>query len=257
MTLEASIVLPIFLLLFMNLLSIIEVYRIHSNVAETLWENGRKMAQYGYLKDRMEEGIEEDYSVFTDLLASVSARKQIVQNLETYPVWEKMVRGRKAGFTVVEQTDNNGIIRIDCNYQIHPLISFLTPVTKMMENHYYGHAWTGYEPGLWENDENVEDIYVYITETGTVYHRNRYCSYLNPSIQKVSIAELGNKRNESGAIYYACPLCDDRKPGMICYITNYGTNYHTSSTCSGLKRTIYTIKLSEAGDKGPCSKCGG
>ena len=51
MTVEASLILPIFILLFMNLLSMIEVYRIHSSVAETLWEKGRESAKFLYAKE--------------------------------------------------------------------------------------------------------------------------------------------------------------------------------------------------------------
>lgn len=258
MTLEASLVLPVFLLLFMNLMSIIEVYRIHSNIAETLWENGRKTAQYHYLETMAGKitGI-ADASVLTDMAASFSDKKQIARNLEPYPVWKKLVSGGESGFLVLENTTDHGIITIDCTYSIHPLFPFLTPVSKTIQNHYYGHSWTGYELGAELHDGDSEEEYVYITETGTVYHRNRGCSYLNPSIQAIAASELESRRNESGAIYYACPLCGGGAAGGICYITNYGTNYHASSACSGLKRTIYTVKLSEVGKRGPCSKCGG
>ena len=55
---EAALVLPLFLILFMNLLSIMEVYRIHSSIAASLWEEGRKTAEYLYLKNAAKETIE-------------------------------------------------------------------------------------------------------------------------------------------------------------------------------------------------------
>lgn len=222
-------ILPIFLMLFMNLLSIIEVYRIHSSVAASLWEKGREMSLFG--------------------------QSPIVKNLETFPVWEKIVAGGKAGFSVSGTAEENGIIRINCSYQIHPLFPSLTPVSKELENHYYGHAWVGY---IHSGEADTQrEIYVYITETGTVYHRNRGCSYLNPSIRRVQAEELKSIRNKGGAIYYACPLCDDLRAAGNYYITDYGTNYHRSIACSGLKRTIYEVRLSEVGARGPCSRCGG
>lgn len=259
MTIEASLIMPVFIMLFMNLLSMIEVYRIHSNVADTLWEEGRKTAKYLYLKETTGEIFEDleelDISQLGMLLVSLSGDRQIINNLGNYSVWEMIVKGGKSGFLVTGKTEENGRISIDCSYWIHPLFASLTPVSRRVENHYYGHAWTGYVLG--EGSEEEGETYVYITETGTVYHKNRGCSYLNPSIQGIRKDELEGMRNKGGAIYYKCPLCDDTAPGVICYITDYGTNYHTSVACSGLKRTIYEIKLSEAGGRGACSKCGG
>ncbi len=262
MTVEASLILPIFIMLFMNLLSMIEVYRIHSNVAATLWEEGRKTAKYLYLKEtaaEVFEGADEiDVSKLEALLTSISGQRQIIENLETYPVWERIVTGGKGGFAVVGKSEENGILSIDCSYRIHPLFVSFTPVSKKIENHYYGHAWIGYVLGEKAEEGADEEIFVYITETGTVYHKNRGCSYLNPSIQNIGAGELESIRNKSGGIYYPCPLCDDIVvSGGTFYITDYGTDYHTSAACSGLKRTIYTVRLSEVKGRGACSKCGG
>lgn len=256
---EASLILPLFILLFMNLLSIIEVYRIHGNVAASLWERGREEAVGVYLEKQAEEFIpipgEPGGERLQALLGSFGGQIRIVKNLEPYPVWEKIVAGGKTGFLVSEKIADNGTVRIDCNYRIHPLFAALTPVTKALENHYYGHAWVGYIHGG-EADEQGE-AYVYITETGTVYHRNRGCSYLNPSIQQVQAWELAHLRNRGGAIYDSCPLCEAYRAGETYYVTDYGTAYHTSIACSGLKRTIYEVKLSEVGGRGACSRCGG
>ena len=78
MTVEAALVLPLFLILFMNLLSIMEVYRIHSSIAASLWEEGRKTAEYLYLKNAAKETIEGLKDINTaqveTFLASLSGR---------------------------------------------------------------------------------------------------------------------------------------------------------------------------------------
>lgn len=188
------------------------------------------------------------------VLTSFSVQRQIIKDLEAFPIWEQLVVGKKAGFLVRSETGEDGTVRIDCNYRIHPLFTSLTPVAKGFENHYYGHAWIGYVHD--GSNTGEEEIFVYITETGTVYHRNRGCSYLNPSIKSAGKTELESLRNKSGAIYYVCPLCGGGAAGRY-YVTDYGTNYHTSIACPGLKRTIYEVRLSEVGGRGPCSKCGG
>ena len=117
-------------------------------------------------------------------------------------------------------------------------------------------TWTGYvktyEAGIGDNE------LVYVTETGIVYHRNYQCTYLEPSVRSVAKTQLGELRNSSGGIYHLCERCG-WMPGNDgnCYVTDYGDRYHTSLSCSGLKRKVYTVPLSEVKGKGACSKCGG
>ena len=95
---------------------------------------------------------------------------------------------------------------------------------------------------------------VYITAQGTVYHKSRQCTYLNPSIRQITQEQLDTARNSSGAKYYLCERCGKRSGSGI-YITDYGEKYHYDKNCSGLKRSIFSVPLSEVQDKGACSKC--
>ena len=108
--------------------------------------------------------------------------------------------------------------------------------------------------------ENEKDCVVYLTETGTVYHRSLDCSYLKLTISKVLYRDLANLRNSSGGKYKMCERCCHGitpQDGEEVYITIYGDCYHKSHACSGLKRTIREIMLSQVGNRAPCSKCGG
>lgn len=103
------------------------------------------------------------------------------------------------------------------------------------------------------SDEKI----VYLAENATVYHTREDCVYLKPRIQEVSGAGIDTLRNQSGGRYKTCHLCSKRKEikdfSMV-FITPYGDRWHTSKTCSGLKRTIRSVPLSEVGLP-PCSKC--
>lgn len=95
-----------------------------------------------------------------------------------------------------------------------------------------------------------------MTETGTVYHKDRSCTYLKLSIRKVSYSVTGKLRNRYGEKYYACSCCRSGV-GATVYITDTGNRYHADRSCSGLKRTIHKIKESEVSHLPSCSKCGG
>ncbi|MCD8023090.1 MAG: pilus assembly protein, partial [Lachnospiraceae bacterium] len=107
-----------------------------------------------------------------------------------------------------------------------------------------------------EEQETEEDVWVYVTATGTVYHTTTECSYLKLSIFTIDIDSLSTLRNNSGEIYHACELCG-ASAGNIVYATTEGNRYHSSLSCSGLKRTVTQVKLSEVSeDMHACSKCG-
>ncbi|MBR5420496.1 MAG: hypothetical protein IK115_05040 [Lachnospiraceae bacterium] len=121
----------------------------------------------------------------------------------------------------------------------------------------YAHAWTGYQlgSGAGGGGDSGERM-VYITETGTVYHLTRSCTHLKLSITAVSREALATARNGGGGRYRPCEICGGGNGGTV-FITNEGDRYHSSLGCSGLKRTIYEIPISQVGGRRCCSRCGG
>ena len=145
-----------------------------------------------------------------------------------------------------------GIGQITASYQVRiPIPIFSLPLIEYEETMRIKGC-TGYEKGGFGKEE---DETVYVTETGLVYHKDYHCTYLDLSIRMVQGKEISGLRNESGGRYYACEHCGG-KGGGPAYITDYGDRYHSSLSCSGLKRTVYAVPLSEVIGKGACSKCG-
>jgi len=128
---------------------------------------------------------------------------------------------------------------------------FRIPMYQQMQiNHYTGRSMVS------EGKDSEE--YVYLAETGTVYHRDKGCVYLNPDIQSMRYHRVDAQRNRSGAKYKACKSCCKGigiTSGGIVYLTPYGDRFHISRTCSGLKRTVRKVPLSGIGSMPPCSKC--
>ena len=115
--------------------------------------------------------------------------------------------------------------------------------------------WTGYDV-IGGKKRLEEDSIVYMTEHGSVYHKNRACTHLALSIQAVASYGLSERMNEYGECYKICEYCGKNGIVTIVYITSYGNKYHTTIKCPGLKRTIKAIPLSQVKGVNPCKKCG-
>ena len=142
-------------------------------------------------------------------------------------------------------------------YSYQP-ISGMIPVPKIwMHNTIKVHAWTGV---LYEDQETETESrpMVYITESGTVYHKKIECSYLNISIQQISGSSIKGIKNAYGESYQPCELCSrGQGPAGSVYITQKSNRYHNQENCSGLKRSVRMVKESEiSGNLSVCSRCG-
>lgn len=116
--------------------------------------------------------------------------------------------------------------------------------------------WTGYDVTMASGMEKEEE-WVYITPYGESYHTSRECRYLSLKIQAGKVEEMERYRNKSGEIYRLCETCGVDGSNGLCFYTGHGNRYHTSLYCSGLKRTIHTVKKSEVGSRHECSICCG
>ncbi|MDE5932735.1 MAG: hypothetical protein K2H40_09700, partial [Lachnospiraceae bacterium] len=228
---------------------------IQSRFSAALHQTGNQMAFAGYVYGKAEEVLPGEISLA--VLSKSYAESQVLKSVGKDYLDTSCVRNGAAGvsFQGTSIMQEKDIIEICLSYSLEAIF----PVTGFqgfsVEQRYYGRAWTGYDVESGISDFTEDDPMVYITETGTVYHTNRNCTYLNPSVQAIDAAAIADSRNQSGGKYYACELCGRKNTGGTVYITGQGSSYHCMITCSGLKRTIYTIPLSQTGGRGQCSKC--
>ena len=100
----------------------------------------------------------------------------------------------------------------------------------------------------------TDEMYVYMTPEGSVYHLYDDCTHLKLSIQCTSLEKAKVLKNNYGATYRPCLLCDE-KTGLLTYITLEGDCYHWDRNCSGLKRTVRQVPISEVKGVGCCLRC--
>ena len=257
MTLEAAFVLPFFLFAVINILFAVNIIGIQSRINAALHQTGNKMAFAGYVYERTVGSALPD-SLTGVAMTSMYAKGQILEYIGRDYLNQSCVADGVGGISFAGSSvmENEDIIDLQVSYRVRPFSGIMGFNEFAVAQRYYGRAWTGYDVEQYVSDTKQNDPMVYITETGTVYHTDRNCTYLNPSVELVPAMMVGEKRNQSGSKYYPCEICGAAAGMEQVYITKQGSSYHGRINCSGLKRTIYTVPLSQVDGRGMCSKCG-
>lgn len=219
-TVETSLILPIFIFAMLSIMYLTDAIRISSANTEELAENAYRMAKYAYMGD----------SLIND--TPLSDAIDILNN-------------------------GDDIIDLVKRYRIDVPFDILGAYNPYMVDRVRIRAFTGYDNLKHKSNNNVDEEMVYVTETGSVYHRSLSCSHLKLNIRNVAYADLKKERANDGSKYYPCEYCchTGEKPASV-YITDDGNRYHTTLSCGALKRTVHEIPLSKAGLP-PCKECGG
>ena len=260
MTLEASIALPLFIFFFVNIIGAIEIIRVQSDMEAVLHQVGNEVCIRAYDIREGESLVGTgDGGGFLEVGALSGYAIYEVKNRLGEKLGRNAVMDGSSGLNMLPSRIMTGgdIVDIVAIYKVHPVIRLIGFKDFYAESRYYGHAWTGYDISGVGDHEDIQEEMVYVTEHGTVYHRNVGCKYLKPSIRSTPFSSLGNLRNNDRKKYYPCEYCGSSVAGGDVFVTDYGEKYHTSVNCPGLKRKIYTIPLTEVGARGPCSGCGG
>ena len=263
MTVEAAIVLPIFLFFFINMGCAIEMIRLHGNLELALREAGNKLSVYGYVLDQGDTAESDSSALGQEVLdiafSYTYVKRQIINYAgEEYLNQSPLIYGTD-GLQFVESEIFTGQDQFELilTYAVSPWMQ--TPGVRAfrMANKYYGHIWNGYDLGNTSNDNGVTKDYVYLARNGTVYHESPNCTHLALTIREVSAMQVPYERNESGGRYTRCEICGrGTSPGIV-YIGVEGDRYHHDRECSGLRRSIYTMERETAQARyRPCSRCG-
>lgn len=240
MTLETALAFPLFLAAICAFVCLLEIADIRMNIYMGLWAAARESAQD---------------VIISPILSKEKIETTMVRAIGEDRLARSMIEGGKEGLDCSGSriSYHDGMIHIKVSYRMKtPLPKWLSKEISC-EDSLDIKGWTGYKGGI-ENAQ--EETLVFITETGSVYHTDYSCTYLNLSVQPVAAGEVENLRNESGGKYYPCSSCAKKniEKGIV-YITNTGDRYHLSLQCSKLKRKIYVVPLREVAGKGACSKC--
>lgn len=183
----------------------------------------------------------------TILLAffSLFLQYSLAADLKVQAAAEAKILGIVAGYW---QTEDRGEIIIYKTSKIEQIWTGSYMIDPYVTQKALCRAWVGFT-GL-----ESEETYVYITPEGSVYHMFRDCTHLNLSVERVTYKEAISSENEYGEKYRKCRRCEVAF-GSVVYITKEGDCYHSERECSGLKRTIRQVPMSEVKDRSGCMRC--
>lgn len=297
LTVEAALVIPVFVYTIIFFLYFINIIFIQENIQFGITEVGKFVAKYAYVynyvkqydgedssKDRKEslkdkeDSLEdkekplEDKDTIVDYLVEGSINSLFFKNkmkdfIDETIINNSCITNGFGGLSFINSRFMKEDDRVDIvvTYKIKlPLVFFKIKDISMVQR-VNVRGWIGYKPdeasdlgGGDESDENTDNEYVYIAETGSVYHLTNECTHLKLSISEESLLGIDGLRNDGGGKYKECEICfkaiDISELGSV-YITQTGDRYHSSIACSGLKRNISKVLLSQVGDRSLCSRC--
>lgn len=256
LTIEAALVIPIFLFAVMSILSFTDILRLQMKIDSALSQCAKELAVYGYAQDELIGNNTEDISFPAEtLLSETYVRGRVISEIgREYLEWSPMKNPAAMHFLGSRIMEKDRI-ELCCTYYVTPFFALSPKAGFLTGSTAVARAFTGYDNLIGQNSLQKEEV-VYITPDGSVYHRQRSCHYLDLSIEKVFKEELTGMRNQDGEIYHACELCGNVGNQRTIFITSYGNRYHRDILCSGLRRTVEMVPLSQVGGRKPCSKCG-
>ncbi len=256
LTIETAIALPLFIFAVLSLIMIGEAVRFSGNMNAALLENGRKLSAYAYAGSRA--GLEGSI-VGAKAVSLTVGKSMVMEDLKKEGTGEIPVENGAGGLSFIHSNVLGPDQMIDLNAVWRMKIFFPLPGVQGFRviDRARIRAFTGYDNSHREDRSGEEEEeMVFITEKGTVYHRDRNCPHLNINIRHTTRTEVGKERNNAGGKYYPCEYCGGGG-GENLYITDDGDRYHTKISCPGLKRSVKTVPISETGGRPPCADCGG
>ena len=287
MTVEAAVVLPVFLFFFINLASSLEMIRLYGNLEYALHSAGNEVCLYGSLltqpmgelgatghmgaasdpgkaQPEPEGASSEDIDSILSMaegtaLSYTYIRYRMIDELGEEYLDSSPLTSGKNGLNYFGSSIDTGNDIVDIRLSCRVGTPFQTAGIRsfMMAGRFYGHLWNGYGVSGKVPEEAQEQV-VYITANSEVYHVSTSCTHLRLSVRPVEYLCVGGERNSGGGIYSPCEVCaGGDAPGTV-YICTEGDRYHYDRECYTLTRTYTAVPLSEAEvTHRPCSRCGG
>ena len=259
LTVEAAMVLPLFLFFMVLLMMPMDIMNQSRRIQTALEAAGEEMSQYAYVLDQLKQGgkidaekMEGFSDAFLDGLTEkgvlLYARKKIEDHVD-------LKRVEDISFARSSVLQDGVTIDLIMNYQVRLPFSVFGLKSVPMTARSCRRAWVGKEGGKSIREGENEEI-VYVGKGSVRYHRSRTCHYLHNDLRQTTLAGVENLRNLSGGKYKPCSRCGrTAASGSTVYVMPSGERYHTDKNCSSIISYVSAVSISEVRHLGPCSYC--
>ncbi len=227
-TLEAALILPVVLFLLYAFILIGQLIYTDDEVGKALNETARYIAKDAYDKENYNPSI----------IKLLKFRDYADENRMA------MVDGGVSGVLITCKRSDDDIIYLNASYKVHILLPLIGNYSFTLTDTSAVRPFDGFNP----DDDSSNDEYVYVAETGGVYHTNMNCTYITVRIVDKNDVSLAGKS-------YCRHCINHHASGR--YVTVSGSRIHKDINCSSLKRTVHMVRKSELDGLPLCSKCMG
>lgn len=254
MSIEAAVVLPIFIFFIVSIINIFSILSLHRKVYAVSESVCKEASQYMYAKDKV---LDKDLGIDKNIAEKVSeivVRQKTLLKLKNNSLEERM---KKLNIECDFLDDEEIIeLKIDYYYKL-PFTMFgmnkMKQAVSSKRRAYIGKSKRG--DGI--KADKTGDETVYIGKYSSKYHTNSKCHYLYNDISRVNYEELSSVRNSSGVKYSPCKRCIGNNHFDTVFILPSGTSYHSSKECNAIISYVEKVRKSDVIHKGACSYCGG
>lgn len=254
-TVEAALVLPFFLCAICTLCTIAQFILAETAIFHATVQTARVYAkQESVPKKKSPDGDKEVNDTRKKLkkLGGMLNTKVVFTNcLDKRAVSSSFVLGGKGGILLSPESSEDSI-SLKASYALKVPVPFFKWFVLRRAIQVSCRKFTGYTPHD-ENEEEEGADTVYVAQYGKVYHTSLSCSHLT-----ISLTDPKQVKKVLGSGHYRkCEKCirAGQQPAQL-YYTKYGDCYHSTLSCSGLKRSVRLMKKSEVSGMRICSECG-
>lgn len=262
-TVEAALAVPIFVFAVTAFILLFKILLMEVQLQGAMTEASKELSQLAYINSCKEQERTDAFGSQVNKMAqSVVVGHEIGKYFTTERKYDSVL-SKHISYDASSYINNEEDIDLIAEYSVRiplPLISLkdFSMIQRVKTRAFIGSNQLLSLDNVGENETVGDNTYVYITETGTVYHMTLKCSSLKLKISQCSANEVDAKRNASGGKYKRCERCCKNVGDIaVVYICEDGDRYHCSLECSGLKRTIKRIPLHDVdGKMRACYRCG-
>lgn len=265
LTLEAALVLPIYMFFLITVLYILNILHIQNVLQSAMEEAARNINSYAYVAEQFEELQDDERAVigshdagFVLTLAKNQVSKISIRNsflndrIKNIADSSYINNGYKGIIISFGTSDFSDYVDFNISYMIKlpflPADIFYIPVTQRC----YFKPFVGTDI---TEKEGAYTEYVYVTATGSVYHTTPYCTYLNRYYDIITEDEM-NVSWDTAEGYHACPHCAYDQPiGPASFLCPGRKVYHNRTDCAYIETFVYKIPKDQVGNKPMCSRC--